>query len=101
MRKISEMYQWSGGTDYRRTCNECRNCKKVKRGSRTIYKCLAYGDTASAASDWKASYIACRHFNKPVPEVCVMELGMQRQKAPEEQMDGQMSFEDFPEVMPE
>lgn len=94
MRKISAMYEWSGGTDYRHTCYECDHCKKIKCGSRTVYKCLVYGNTDSVASDWKASYIACRHFNKPLPDRTVIQM-QPRKKSPDEQIEGQMSIEDF------
>lgn len=99
MRKISAMYQWSGGTDYRHTCYECKNCKKIKKGSRTVYKCLSYGDTSSVATDWKASYIACKAFNQTPPEIPVIKLGATKTQEPE-LPDGQLSLFDFPEVMP-
>ena len=99
MTKIQTMYKWSGGTDYGHTCYECRNCKKFTKGSRCIYKCLAYGNTDSAATDWKGSFIACRHFNKPVPERPVLR-GIVKRRDPNEELTGQMSLEDFPEVMP-
>lgn len=94
MRKISAMYQWSGGTDYRHTCYECKNCIKVKIGSRYVYKCLIYGNTGSSASDWKASFIACKAFGQDHPERPVIELGTkkQEQKFPE----GQISLFDLP-----
>lgn len=97
MRKISAMYEWSGGTDYRHTCYECDNCIKITKGSRQVYKCLVYGDTSSAASDWKASYIACRHFNKPCPPIPVIKTAGRQQEA--EEIEGQLSLFDWG-VMP-
>lgn len=98
MRKISAMYEWSGGTDYRHICYECRNCQKVKKGNRSVYKCMAYGNTDSASSDWKASYIACKHFNKPVPAVPVIRITKREQDAQE--IEGQLNIEEyFTEVM--
>lgn len=99
MRKISAMYQWSGGTDYRHTCFECRNCVKVAHGRKTIYKCLSYGDTGSAGTDWKPSYIACKAFGKNPPEVPVIKLNAKRNTEPE-LPEGQMSLFDFPEIAP-
>lgn len=93
MRKISAMYKYSGGTDYRHTCYECKNCIKVGKGNKSVYKCLAYGNTSSTATDWKISYIACKHFNDPLPERPVIE-GTKRQQEPEE-FPGQMSIEDY------
>lgn len=99
MRKISAMYEWSGGTDYRHTCYECKNCQKSPKGNRTVYKCLIYGDTDSSASDWKASYIACRAFDQDPPEIPVIKLGVARNQEPE-LPDGQLSLFDFPEMTP-
>lgn len=98
MRTISAMYQYSGGTDYCHTCCECDNCIKVKKGSRQVYKCLAYGNTDSAASDWKASYIACKHFNKPCPPLPVMKTARRQQASGE--IEGQLSLFDLLEAMP-
>lgn len=98
MRRISAMYQFSGGTDYRHTCYECSSCVKVKKGSRQVYKCLAYGNTDSAASDWKPSYIACRHFNKPCPIRLVIKA-VHPEQAPEE-IEGQLSIFDLLEETP-
>lgn len=94
MRKISAMYQWSGGTDYRNTCYECKNCRKIKKGSRTVYKCLSYGNTDSSATDWKQSYIACRAFNQDPPKIPVFEIGTGKV---EDLPEGQMSLFDFME----
>lgn len=98
MRKISAMYECSGGTDYRHTCYECRNLRRIKKGNREVYKCQAYGNTDSAASDWKASYIACRHFNKPCPQLSIIKMAHREQAS--EAMEGQISLFDFLEVEP-
>lgn len=95
MRKISAMYQWSGGTDYRHTCHECRNCVQKKQNKRTVHKCLSYGDTESPETDWKESFIACKAFSKKSPKIPLILQG-----AGEDQITGQMSIADFPEVMP-
>lgn len=92
MRKVSAMYKWSGGTDYRNTCYECKNCRKIRKGSRTVYKCLSYGNTDSSATDWKPSYIACRAFNQVPPIIPVFEHGTGKA---EEFPEGQMSLFDF------
>lgn len=55
-----------------------QNLIRVEAGKRKIYKCLVYGNTASVATDWKASYMACRHFNQPVPERPLIETGGQQ-----------------------
>lgn len=93
MRKISAMYRWSGGTDYRHTCSECDHCIQRKAGSRLLHKCMVYGDTGSAASDWKPSYIACKNFNGPLPDIPVIRIS--DTGAGSEDLDGQMSIFDF------
>lgn len=98
MRKISAMYEWSGGADFRHTCGECKNCMKSSKGPRPVYKCLAYGYTNSGASDWKISFTACRHFNKPCPPLPAPKMERNKQ---EEVIEGQMNIFDFLEEMHE
>lgn len=93
MRKISAMYKWSGGTDYAHTCHECKNCVKMVKASKNIYKCLVYGNTNSEASDWKASYIACKHFNGPVPERSVLKGIHFKKEEKEKEIEGQLSLD--------
>lgn len=94
MTKIESMYRWSRGTDYRHTCYECPNLKKIKAGKRQVYKCMVYGITSSAASDWKASYIACRFFGKTHKGRPVMELYTGKRQETDH-IPGQMNIEDF------
>lgn len=64
MMKIAEMYRISGGTDYRHTCYECKNCRKEGKQ----YICRLYQEHGGKAT-WKPSYIACRYYNIPhLPE---------------------------------
>lgn len=96
MRKISAMYQWSGGTDYRHTCYECNNCIRVAVGKMMVHKCNSYGNTGSTATDWKPSFIACKHFNQPPPDVPVFK-GQKTNTQKENVMDGQISIFEFME----
>lgn len=89
MRKISEMYEWSGGTDYRHTCKECKNCVIAWRGKRIVYKCRSYGISASSATDWNAANIACRNFDRTPPRIPVSH------SVKNEEIDGQMNIFDF------
>ncbi len=100
MTKITAMYKWSGGTDYRHLCYECKNCIKLRKGSRTFYKCLVYGNTDSTATDWKQSYIACKKYNCQVPKVPVFHTGQTGKKEQELEIEGQMSFADYPGILP-
>ena len=76
MRKISAMYQWSGGTDYRHVCHECDNCIKIQQGKREVCKCRSYGVTDNCDTNWKDSYIACKAFGKEPPEVPIFFAGV-------------------------
>lgn len=95
MQKIAAMYRWSGGTDYRHTCFECRNLIKVKAGKRTCFKCLAYGNTESSATDWKASYIACKYFGKEFTGRTIFEREQGSRVKESDDIPGQMSIADF------
>lgn len=100
MTRNQAMYKWSGGCCWQHTCQECKNLICVEAGKRKVYKCLAYGHTGSAATDWKASYMACRRFNQPVPERPLIETGEQPQNS-EEELPGQISIFDIDGIVPE
>lgn len=95
MRKISQMYQWSGGTDYRNTCYKCDNCIKVKRGSSQVYKCRTYGATEDRETDWNPANIACKYFNKPPQETLVMKMCECKKSRQTDAIEGQMNISDF------
>lgn len=97
MRKISAMYEWSGGTDYRHLCKECMNCIPVVINKRSVYKCISYGNTEYPATDWNPAYIACKTFGKSPPRVPVYRLKPKTQEGSrqENQIEGQMTIEDF------
>lgn len=82
MKTIAQMYEWSGGTDYRHTCYECRNCRQVKKGRKTVYQCQLYGE-----AEWKPSYIACKAFNQ--------NRTFKKEKQEKQDMQGQMSLFDL------
>ena len=90
MRKISKMYQWSGGITPFHTCRECRNCRKVGKGNKSVYKCMIYGNTNSEASDWRISWTACKAFNTVYSGRTVIRTV--KRERDEEQMEGQMSI---------
>lgn len=94
MTKIESMYQWSGGTDYRHTCYECRNCLRVKRRGRQVYKCLVYGCTDTAETDWKEFNIACRFYNQIHRGEPLMKMYTGK-KQESSDIPGQMSLDDF------
>lgn len=99
MRKISKMYQWSGGTDYRNVCKWCCNLVKAKRNQRTVYKCKIYGITDIPDTDWQPQHIACKAFNAYYQGVPVIHGG-QLEKAATDDIEGQMSIADIPGIIP-
>lgn len=96
MRKISKMYQVSGGTDYRNVCKWCKNCIEVSRNRQKVYKCKIYGITENHDTDWNPGYIACKLFNSDYPGTPVIQGG-QRTEARNRTEDivGQMNIMDF------
>lgn len=64
-RKIEAMHGRYGVTEGV-VCKHCSNLISHRRG-RKWYKCMAYGLSACASTDWAVSYQACGLFNKPLP----------------------------------
>lgn len=63
--KIDAMHHFYGfGT------GQCKDCPHFIRKvwDRTFNKCTVYGDSNSAATDWRLSYQACGLIDKPFPE---------------------------------
>lgn len=56
MRKISEMYQRSGGTSFQHECGECCHYSKTVK----VATCELHGQEPPAP--WKENYIACKFF---------------------------------------
>lgn len=106
MRRISAMYQLSGGTCWQHTCGECDACLTEPAGKKKVRKCREYRQISGTDPDWNPKSTACRFFRPALPEKT--ELGIMQQEAKEilesEEQEGriarQMTIEDFPEVMP-
>lgn len=54
----------------------CKDCPHLirRKYNNVFYKCLAYGDSCSTATDWRVHYIACGLKIKELPEVAMMEI---------------------------
>lgn len=106
MIKISAMYKWSGGTDYRNVCKWCRNCIQTHRGRKKVYKCRVYGITDGPETDWKPEHIACKKFDIQYSGTPILfqRGGAQEVKNTpkvEREVSGeQMNIFDYPEVWP-
>lgn len=64
-RKLPAMHEVYG-TQPQHKCRDCCNLIVYASGKRMFYKCKAYGDTASQATDWGVNYLACGMFNVPM-----------------------------------
>ena len=97
MRKISLVYQYSGGCTPFKTCGECSNFEEHRVGNKKVFKCAVYGVSSSEATDWRKGWTACKMFNCKPPERPLFETGITRRKAiaPEVQVIGQMSIFDY------
>lgn len=64
MDKIDKMHAFYGirGTEQ---CKNCCNYIRYRYHDRQMRKCIAYGDTRSAATDWAGTYTACGLFGEP------------------------------------
>jgi hypothetical protein len=93
MRKIEAMHHYYGhGVGF---CKDCPHFSE-KIYSRTYFKCLVYGDSASEATDWRKSYVACGLIDKPFPddERRVVERIVAR-KQEDQPLPGQMTIDDI------
>ena len=57
-RKITAMHR-EYGKDIAHKCADCSNLCIHVTTSHTLYKCMAYGVSASAATDWTKRWTAC------------------------------------------
>lgn len=64
-RKLPAMHEVYG-VQSQHKCRDCCNLIGYASGKRMFYKCKAYGDTASQATDWGVNFLACGMFNVPM-----------------------------------
>ena len=94
LRKIDLMHRQFGKTEGQ-ICRDCSNLYR-RRYSRTYIKCSVYGNSCSAATDWKVSYPACGMFNKEWNgnEICrLVRTGGARAANETEPLEGQLVME--------
>ena len=93
MKKIDVMHK-TYGTDYAHRCRDCCNFERREWGH-TYFKCAAYGDSRSTATDWRAGWEACGLFDKPFNGFLPMveRLKHTPRKKPSEQVSGQIGME--------
>lgn len=90
--KITAMHREYGKNTAHR-CADCPNLCIHATTSHTRYKCMAYGASASAATDWAKRWTACGLCGKPLPADHVPLIKrLTRTKQQENPIDGQMTF---------
>lgn len=93
-RKIDAMqkaYGWGNGT-----CKNCIHFRRNRPTERAYFKCAAYGDSASEATDWRANWIGCGLYNKPLPNgyrPLIEMLKREPRKQQDVPIDGQIRLE--------
>ena len=72
-------------------CKNCCHYTTYMASGTPVRKCSVYGMTASKASDWKASEVACGLFNKPYEgDVPIIRIVTRERLS--EQIEGQMEL---------
>ena len=90
-RKIDAMYR-EYGKDCAHKCADCPNLC-IHMTSKRRYKCEAYGESSSAATDWAKKWAACGLYGKHLPADHVPLIRrLPRAKRQEKPLDGQMGF---------
>lgn len=91
-RKITAMHR-EYGKDIAHKCADCSNLCIYVTSSHTQYKCMAYGASASAATDWAKRWTACGLYGKTLAIDCVpLMKRLKPARRQEEPLDGQMTF---------
>jgi hypothetical protein len=91
-RKIGAMHR-EYGTDCAHKCANCQNFRIYATKSHMLYKCMAYGVSASAATDWAKKWTACGLYGKPLAADHVPLIKrLKPAKRQEKPLDGQMGF---------
>lgn len=91
-RKITAMHR-EYGQDTAHRCADCPNLCTYATSSYTRYKCMAYGVSASAATDWSKCWTACGLYGKTLAIDCVPLIKrLTNTKRQEKPLDGQISM---------
>lgn len=91
-RKIKAMHR-EYGIDNAHKCANCQNFCIHATMSHTRYKCMAYGVSASEATDWAKRWTACGLYGKTLAIDCVPLIKrITSTKRQEKPLDGQIGF---------
>lgn len=95
-KKIDLMHKMFGVGLPSDTCKTCWHLKAHCHNNKTYYKCACYGETPSAASDFRQKWQACGLYNKPyILGRTVMEINRHRYHGTKKevmQIEGQVSM---------
>lgn len=96
LKKIELMHKLFGSGHPSNKCDTCRHFVSYTANCR-YYKCEVYGNTSSEATDWRKKYPSCALWNLPYAGMPIIEFKkhMPKPKDEEQQIEGQMSIEDF------
>ena len=92
MSGIEYMYKLFGKSPDGLSCKDCEHFMTIQ-ANRRYFKCAVYGNTDSAASDWRKKYIACGLYNKAYNGTPIIEV-KKHDKRPRADIviDGQISL---------
>lgn len=90
-KKIAAMHKTYGrGWGYK--CSDCPWLHKTRDGKKVLYKCVAYGESSSAASDWVKKWEACGLINKSLPNITMVRRLKNAAKPTDEPIKGQLDM---------
>lgn len=90
MTPIEIMHKFFGSGNPSDKCKDCKNLV-----GHTWYKCRIYGETSSAASDWRKKWNSCAMFNMPYDGVPIIKVKGLKKGSVNEQIEGQMTIFDY------
>lgn len=92
-RKIAAMHKEYGrGWGYK--CGDCPWLHKTLGGKKSYYKCAAYGESSSEASDWSKKWEACGLVSGSLPDIPLLTRlkHMACSKPTDEPIEGQIDM---------
>lgn len=90
-RKIKAMHMEYGKNESHR-CGDCCNLSSYTQ-CKTWYKCMAYGDSRSEATDWEKRNVACGLFNVPFDGIpLIQKLKRNAKQMMDDPIDGQIAM---------
>lgn len=90
-RKIAAMYREYGrGWGYK--CGDCPWLYKTLAGKKVLYKCAAYGESRSEATDWVKKWEACGLVSGSLPDITTVRRLKNAAEPTDEPVEGQINM---------